>query len=777
MSPRKWLLGLVVCSLVVNIVVAAPPAVHPKTGDPLTITCLRGTPEAIDGDLTDWNLAAMTPAVLEVQEQIYTGLATWDGPEDCSAKFYVLWDDVNVYLAVIVKDDTLSMTKTGGDIWNADCVEFFFSTLDTVPTGTHTGHYQWGFNANEQKWEWENLEAWTGNECDYLQMASSRTVDGYICEAAIQHGSIPDFEFVAGNTIGFHPCIDDTDDTDREIQMTWTGNEAHDQGQGFGHMLLSDEPALSPELSKYPSPENGETDVLLDTDLSWTAGDFAATHDVYFGTVLDDVNAATRTDPMGVLISQDQAGTTCEPPTPLDYGTTYYWRVDEVNGAPDYSIYRGAVWSFTTEPQAYPIEGVVATSNTTSDPSQGPEKLVDGSGLNDQDQHSTRTTDMWAGAPTDETPYVQFEFDKVYKLHEMLVWNYNFEFEPFLGFSVKEATVEYSMDGADWTVLGDVELAQGTGLATYTYNSAVPFDGVAAQYVRLTIHSSYGATAPSHGLSEVRFTSVPVQARKPLPTDGAGSVPLDASLSWRAGRQAASHEVYLGTDSTALDLVATTTQSSYAPASLDLGATYFWQVVEVNEAEAITSWPGDIWSFTMQEYIVVDDFESYIDDPDAGDVIWEIWIDGWVAEGGDPDNGGSVVGNATSPFAEQTIVHEGRQSMPISFDNASASAISEVDRALSPAQDWTANGVKVLSLWFYGQDGNTGQIYAKINGTKVLYDGDAGDIALAEWQPWNIDLTAVGGNLSSVTELSLGVEGVGSGKLLIDDIRLYAVAP
>ena len=54
------------------------------------------------------------------------------------------------------------------------------------------------------------------------------------------------------------------------------------------------------ELADDPSPENEATDVPRDTILAWTAGEFAATHDVYFGTVFDDVNDASRDDPKGV---------------------------------------------------------------------------------------------------------------------------------------------------------------------------------------------------------------------------------------------------------------------------------------------------------------------------------------------------------------------------------------------------------------------------------------------------------------------------------------------
>jgi len=542
-------------------------------------------------------------------------------------------------------------------------------------------------------------------------------------------------------------------------------------GETYGDVAIG----LNPALASEPSPAHEAVDVPRDSMLSWTAGQFAAAHDVYLGTAPDDVNDATVTNPLDVLVNQGQTGTTYDPGL-LDYGQSYYWRVDEVNAAPSNAIYKGDVWSFTTEPFAYPLEGVVATSNGTSTDTQGPEKAVDGSGLDENDQHSTSSSAMWVATPAaDETTYIQFEFDHVYKLHEMLVWNSNMEFEMFLGLGVKEAMIEYSQDATTWTTLGDVMLNQAPGSPGYAFNTTVPFDGISAQYVRLNVQSMWSATAQFASLAEVRFTYIPVLAREPQPADGATNVALDTMLSWRAGREAASHEVYLSTDPNAVDLAGTTTQSTYDPGVLDLDATYYWQISEVNDAEAVTAWVGDIWSFTTQEYVVIDDFESYVDDEsEGGQAIWSAWIDGLVEYGGDAANGGSQVGHTTSPFAEQTIVHGGAQSMPLYFDNTSASDISEADYALDPAQDWTASGIKSLSLWFYGAEGNTGQLYVKINETQVLYDGQATDVARTTWQPWNIDLSTSGANLSNVTSVSVGIQGAGSGVLYVDDIRLYA---
>ncbi|MHC4520397.1 MAG: LamG domain-containing protein, partial [Planctomycetota bacterium] len=219
-------------------------------------------------------------------------------------------------------------------------------------------------------------------------------------------------------------------------------------------------------LSTEPQPEAGATDVPRDVTLGWTAGEFAATHDVYLGTVFADVNNADRANPLGVLVSQDQAATTYDPPDPLELGQTYYWRVDEVNAPPDYTVFKGDVWSFTVEPVGYPIANVTATSNGTSTAAEGPENTINGSGLNEMDQHSTKAPDMWLCTPAGAEPvYIQYEFDRVYKLHEMLVWNYNVMFELILGFGLKDVTIEHSENGTDWTALADVQFAQGTAMA------------------------------------------------------------------------------------------------------------------------------------------------------------------------------------------------------------------------------------------------------------------------------------------------------------------------
>ncbi len=512
-------------------------------------------------------------------------------------------------------------------------------------------------------------------------------------------------------------------------------------------------------IAMAPKPDNDETDVVPETTLSWTAGDFAAAHDAYLGTSFDDVNDASRTNPLGVLVSEGQTALTFDPDGDLELGQTYYWRIDEVNAAPDNTIFKGAVWRFTVEPLAYAIAEITATTNAASDAGAGPENTVNGSGLNAADQHSTESGDMWLCTAGAEPVYLEYEFDRVYKLHEMLVWNYNVQFELVLGFGVKDVTVEYSTDGADWTTLGDVEFAQGTASADYAANTVVDFGGVAARYVRFNINAGWGGLMPQFGLSEVRFMYIPAHAREPQPADAAMNVDVTAAMSWRVGRDAVSHEVYFGADAEALTLADTVETPGFVPGAMDLDATYYWKVDEVQADE---SWPGDVWSFSTQAYLVVEDFESYDDEDNR---IYQSWVDGYGV-----NSNGSTVGHLESPFAEQSIVKSGRQSMPLFYDNSTA-ASSEAELTLN--QNWTLSDIKGLSLQFHGAADNAGQLYVKINNSKILYDGHAVNIARPSWQPWSIDLAAVSG-LASVTKLTIGVEGAGAkGVVYIDDVRLY----
>jgi hypothetical protein len=197
----------------------------------------------------------------------------------------------------------------------------------------------------------------------------------------------------------------------------------------------------------------------------------------------------------------------------------------------------------------------------------------------------------------------------------------------------------------------------------------------------------------------------PLLAWGPSPANGATTDAVKVvPMTWKAGDKATKHDVYLGTDQAAVGAAnaSDTTgiyrgrqnNASYTPSpSLALGQKYFWRVDEVNNDGSISR--GFVWSFLLADYLIIDDFESYTDD--EGNRIYEAWIDGLT-------NGlsGSTVGYIQAPFAEQKIVHSGRQSMPLDFNNTKSPFYSEAEYDFAPVQDWTANSMTNLVLYVRG---------------------------------------------------------------------------
>jgi len=567
-----------------------------------------------------------------------------------------------------------------------------------------------------------------------------------------------------------------------------------EEGGIVGGTYLQGEIVTLVELASKPLPATGSIDVPRDLVLSWTPGEFADKHDIYLGTDFNDVDQASPTmDPVGVYRGRVNTNLFPDAGTQrLEFGQTYYWRVDEVGAAPDSTVYKGPVWSFTVESFAYPIPGDQITATAFSQvEGQGPENTVNGSGLDESGLLHGNESDnnMWLSSDTETgSAWIEYDLGNVYRLHELWVWNSNDALETVIGLGFKNVTIEYSVNGIDYMTLGIThEFAQAPGEPDYAHNTTVNFDGVAAQYVRLTANSNWGeGILNQYGLSEVRFFSMPMRAWKPSPDDKATDIALDVTLGWIAGREAAEHNVYISTDEQAVidgtAPVVTVTQARYGPLSLDLGSTYHWRVNEVNNAEATPIWQGDLWNFTTQESLVVDDFESYNDveeGQEGSKLIYNTWTDGF----NDPSANGSTIGyvEAFQPSMETDIVHGGNQSVPFTYDNSVAS-ISEITvntNDLAIGSDWTVGAPEKLLLWVYGDPNNppTERIYVKVNDAKVPLDVDP---TQAEWQELSVDLDSLGVDLRNVTKLTIGFDRTGTtgglGMVFIDDIQLYASA-
>jgi len=288
---------------------------------------------------------------------------------------------------------------------------------------------------------------------------------------------------------------------------------------------------------------------------------------------------------------------------------------------------------------------------------------------------------------------------------------------------------------------------------------------------------------------EVRDTMAgdPLLARSPNPGNEMTVSILEATpLTWQAGELAIEHAVYFGTDPDAVygaDESDTTgifrglqSATSYTPSDVEFGGgPYYWRVDEHNSDGTVSS--GSVWSFTVADYLVVDNFESYNDivaGETGSNLVWETWKDGYD----NPNANGAAIGYVTGESMETANAHGGGQSAPMTFDNTTA-PISESTRTFSPAQDWTQYAITMLSLFVNEPSDNVGgDVYVKINGSRVpLVDESTYPAGFnPDWVQYNVDLTAM--NVSNVRTLTIGVDGANAqGTILVDDIRLYREAP
>jgi len=221
------------------------------------------------------------------------------------------------------------------------------------------------------------------------------------------------------------------------------------------------------------------------------------------------------------------------------------------------------------------------------------------------------------------------------------------------------------------------------------------------------------------------------EAGIPKPNNGAADVAQEVILSWKAGAHAATHNVYFGKvaedvnaadPANPLDVLVGENQTINAydpPGLLDFGDTYYWRVDEINDLDPNSPWRGNLWSFTVINYFIVDDFESYTDY--APNDIFSSWADGWGV-----DENGALVGydnpdfDADEHFIETEIVQGGKQSLPYFYNNAAPATHSEVTLAFSEPQGWTREGVKELSLWFKGNLPYTGSFVEDAVGTYTM---------------------------------------------------------
>jgi len=524
-----------------------------------------------------------------------------------------------------------------------------------------------------------------------------------------------------------------------------------------------------------PEPVDGAQFEDADVDLSWEPGMNAIMHAVYFGTDAEEVANAT-----GAAV---QMGPTSFDPGPLAVESTYYWRVDTFNGSewikgPVWSFRTMPDIPPTNDPTLVawwkldegPGTTVVDSSGNNH---HGKFKAGDVQWVEGIDGGAMEFPDGWVEMTEYEgvlgtqnrtvTAWI-----KTTGYGDYISWGQNVNTQKWIGRVQDDATngtvgaLRTECSGGyiiGSTVLTDDEWHHVTSVLEVVGTSSIDdiklyVDGwqeTISGWQAIDVNTvgdgrtvwlgegHHGRLFPGR-LDDVRIyeralTQDDIKlvmrgdlllAWQPEPRNGQ-VVDLDTALPlrWQAGDEASEHDVYFATDKQAVESAdaADTTgiyrgrqnAATYTPTEgVEWGGgPYFWRVDEYNADGSISK--GRVWNFTVSDFILVDDFESYTDNDAENEAIWQSWIDGF----GVPANG-SQVGYLLPPYAEQTVIHGGTQSMPLTYENTAGVTYSEAELKLTAPRNWTKNGTDELSLWFRGYPGSVGSFTEGPVGTYTM---------------------------------------------------------
>ncbi len=468
----------------------------------------------------------------------------------------------------------------------------------------------------------------------------------------------------------------------------------------------------APLTSYFPSPRNGDKWIAVDATLSWQPGKGATQHKVYFSTYKDAV--ANRD---ASAFKGKQQPSTFDPGA-LELNTPYYWAVDEVTLTGEVA---GELWKFTTV--AAFLGGVKGEYYNSTTPSGAPQLTridpeINFSWGNDGpgtpigvDGFSARWTADLEIAIADSYTFITSSDDGVRLwLNDELIINHWTDHG-----TADDYTLPMDLEPGVYSLRMEYYESGGGAVAQLSWQSP--------SFARRIIPA--GPLQP------------PVRARALYPQSGDVNLPQELTLMWGAGEKAVKHQIYFGDDA---DAVAAADPSSslykgeqaldettFNPGQLEWNKKYFWRVDEVNETAEGSPWAGPVWNFTTADFLVVDDMEIYNDEEGTGTRIYETWIDGYT-----DGLSGSTVGNLNPPFAEQTIVHGGKQSMPMDYNNINSPFYSQAYREFAPLQNWTVNGLSDLVLWVRGNpipmapitDDGSGKMTVTGEGTDIWFSAD-----------------------------------------------------
>ena len=526
-----------------------------------------------------------------------------------------------------------------------------------------------------------------------------------------------------------------------------------------------------PSMTAYePIPADGAQFTDPSTELGWTPGFAAKMHTVYFGDSFEDVSNATGGTAQGATVYT---------PGPLESDKIYYWRVDEFDAV---NTYKGDVWSFRTLP-VVPISDPNLIGWWTFDEGMGTiamdwsghgndgtlvngpkwlEGYMDGAlefngsnyvvidAVSDDMTSNDITLSGWVKTTQQDNNWFSCNTASG---GNVIFWAIKSGGRAAIRPAPHQSLSTTIVSNGEWHMLTFVR----SGSTGYIYVDGVQENAETVDFSfsvddRWSIGQEWDSGTASNFLigdvDDVRIYNKsltpeeiqlvmrgdPLLAWAPSPSDGSTpDIDNATPLSWSPGDMVSQHDVYFGMDKDALDNADNSDTTgvyrgsqngmTFTPAEgVEWGAGPFYWRIDENNADGVVT-KGRVWTFTVADFILLDDFESYTDNDADNEAVWQSWLDGF----GVPANG-SQVGYVMPPYAEQTIVNGGSQSMPLSYDNTAGVTNSQAELTLTSPRDWTTHGVGVLSLWFRGYPASVGSFTEGPVGTFTMTAGGA-DIA------------------------------------------------
>ena len=417
----------------------------------------------------------------------------------------------------------------------------------------------------------------------------------------------------------------------------------------------------------------------LSTSLSWENGGNAQRYDVYLSTS-DDI----RYDD---VVSEDETATSYDLPDDLAAGTTYYWRVDSINGG---GTTVGNVWSFTTLPPS----PEPATSPTPADLAQEVStsvvlSWVDGGHATEYDVYLGTSEDALSRKSLKQAGLTYspgtLQPDMTYSWR---IDAYNSSVSDPVAGTIWEFTTAVSQTtAAPEPPIDPRPLNRATGVASNarlswndggnsdTYDvyfgessppglrssdqTATTFDpptlkrGIdgTTYYWRIVAKNQAGDTSSATW----SFTTLPDLPSAPLyqsPANGATDQSTETQLRWQDGGGADTYTVYLGATNPPAQVRSGYTSTSYDPA-LTEGLTYYWRVAANNQAGSTL---GSVWSFTTETEEEIEKPEK-AENPYPSDAEPEAWVHDAVTwdDGGGADAFDLYLGTDPTPDSGELI--------------------------------------------------------------------------------------------------------------------------